>query len=790
MKYHETNVVPDLAAAASHPGHASGGGGQSHQGPSVVAGGRQPGFRTWHPTAERSAPEAAASGPHEHQPPRERRPVERQKPKSNLEIIGKVLGAVRRHYRLVAVLSILLSVLALGGVLMLPPQFTATTLLAVDATSEARPTEPAVTGYSLNVDGEVEIMQSLKVAQQVVKRLNLIEDPRFADTASHPSSPPGETSGFFKSLLPGSDNSAANEGEENPQSGSASTGENIEDHDPAVVRAAVALQKLTNVRRRGLTSVIALDITIDDPKDAARLANAYADTYISEQINAKLDAARHTEAALSRRVAELGEELRRSESQIKAFALMQGSQSSDEAARSGIDRLQASVAAASREAASQAAKLREADGLLAAGNLAALGKLLNVSQIEFLDEERRSIEQQLKAPSQGEDDPEELRQRLEAIGQQMLSLGSKAVETLRQQSEQSNGQVAALRQELKELVQRSDSSTENSVQLFRLQQEAATTRQLYQEYLGRLKGAAQLRRTVTPSVYVVAEAGIPPNKSFPPRSMLLVLGCLAGVAVAVGAAYARDNYPQNIKFVDELEAVSRAPNVGVVPDSNRSKTKGMQPQNLIHAQPLSEYSEAIRRVRVALHLTFNRGAGFKSLLVTSAQRQEGRTTIALSLARDAVRAGLKVVILDCDLRHPNLHTKIGISNDEGVSDMLLSPVPGLHMSAIQVDTQSSCFVIPSGGLGDASPDQPLQSPHLGRVIKELEERFDLVIIDAAALETAADALQIAQYVDGILLIARSTRAQPAKVRDAVLDLQRTRCSNLATALNCAVPPNL
>ena len=747
-------------------------------------------FKTWQPTVERSSPETGGSGPHERLSQRERRLAEAQKPKTNMEIVGKVLGAVRRHYRLVAVLSVVLSVLALVGVLMLPPQFTATTLLAVDATSEARPTEPVVTGYALNVDGEVEIMQSLKVAQQVVKRLNLTADPRFVDAKTDASSSTSGQSSLFKSLLPSSGDPAAKDASENAQSAPASTGNNTEEDDPAVVRAAVALQKLTNVRRRGLTSIIALDITIDDPKDAARLANGYADTYISEQINAKLSAAAHTEAALSRRVAELGEELRRAETRIKAFALAQGSQSNDEAARSGIDRLQANIASAARDAASKAAKLREADSLLASGNYTALGKLLNVSEIEFLDEERRSIEQQLQNANEAEDDPAELRQRLETIGSELPSLSSKAVETLRQQTEESNGQVSALRQELKELVQKSDSSTDSSVQLFRLQQEAATTRQLYQEYLGRLKTAAQQRRTVTPSVHVVAEAGIPPNRSFPPRSMLLVLGCLAGVAVAVGVAYARDNYPQNIKFVDELEAASRAPNVGAIPDSRRSKTKGLQPQNLIYARPLSEYSEAIRRLRVSMQLTFNRGSGFKSLLVTSAQRQEGRTTIALSLARDAARAGLKVAILDCDLRHPNLHTMIGIGNDEGMSDMLVSPVAGLRMSAIQVDTQSPCFVIPSGGLADSSPDQPLQSPHLGRIIKELEERFDLVVIDAAALETSADALLIAQHVDGVLLIARSTRAQPARVRDAALDLQRTRSGNLATALNCAVAPNL
>ncbi|WP_262031362.1 GumC family protein [Microvirga sp. Mcv34] len=728
-------------------------------------------------------------GVQKRQPREINRIPEGQRPKGNLEIMGKVLGAVRRQFRLVALLSVLLCVLAVGLVMILPPQFTATTLLAVDST-EGRPAEPAVTGYSLNVDGEVEVMQSMKVAQQVVKRLNLTADPRFVDKASSSSPAPSGVSDYLTSLLPTGGSSAAQAGE-SLATASLSPEETVaEGEDPAVVRAAVALQKIMNVRRRGLTNVLALDITIDDPKDAARLANGYADTYITEQISSKLAAAGHTEAALSRRVAELGEELRRSETQIKAFALVQGAQSNDDAARSAIDRLQADVAAASREAGSYASKLREADTLLAAGNFAVLGKLLNNPEISLLDEQRGSLEQRVQRPAEGETDLAGSQQRLDLAKSQLRSLGAKAVETLRKQVDASSNQVSALRQELKQIVQKPDSSTDNSVQLFRLQQEAATTRQLYQDYLGRLKAAAQQRSTVTPSVYVVAEAGIPPNKSFPPRSLLIVVGFLAGIGIAVSVGYARDNYPQTVKFVDELEASSGIANLGVIPDSKRSKTKGLQPENLICARPQSDYSEAIRRLRVSLQLTFNRGAGFKSLLVTSTQRQEGRTTIALSLARDAARAGLKVALVDCDLRNPSLHAKTGISNDAGICEMLLSTPAGLKMSLLQRDPQSSCFVIPSGELGNASPDQPLQTPQLGQLVKDLEERFDLVIIDAASLETAADALMIAQHVDGVLLIARATQARPVRVRDGVVDLQRTRTANLATGLNFAANSDL
>lgn len=787
MKYQDNNVVSDLVGTSSSAGI----GGQSYQAPFVVGGGRQNAVKTWPPTVERPELEDAGNGAQERLSYPEHRFVNgHNKPKSNLEILRTVIGAVRRQFWLVAALTIILSALSLGLVLLLPSQFTATTLLAVDL-NEPRPGGSGGTGssgYTLNVDGEVEVMQSMKVAEQVVSRLNLTEDQRFIDKRSSLSSSGEGLSGFFKSLLPAPDGPSGNN-QETSQSSSKSREDVTAREAAAVTRAAVALLKITNVRRRGLTNVIALDITINDPKDAARLANAYADTYIDEQINTKLGAAAHTEAALSRRVAELGEELQRSESQIKAFALTQGSQSSDETARRDIDRLQSAIAAAAREAGSQATRLREAEDLFASGRYAALGKLLDVPDIALLEEQRRSLEQRVQRPSEGETDLSALRQRFEAANSQLRSVSSKSVENLRRQSEAAGNQLAALRQELKQVVQKSDFSTDNSVQLFRLQQEAATTRQLYQDYLGRLKAAAQQRSTVTPSVYVVAEAGIPPNRSFPPRSLLVVLGGIAGLAIAVGIGYARDNYPQNIKVVDELEAASLIPNLGVIPDSKRT-AKGLQPENAIYQRPLSGYSEAVRRLRISLQLTFNRGEGFKSLLVTSTQRQEGRSTLAVSLARDAARAGLKVVVVDCDLRNPSLHSKMGIGNREGISEMLLSSAAVPEISVIQPDPHSSCFAISSGSLGDTSSDQPLQSPRLGRIINELGERFDMVIIDAPSLETAADALMIAQHVDGVLLIARATRARPSKVREAVIDIQRARTGNLATALNFAMASDL
>jgi polysaccharide biosynthesis transport protein len=616
----------------------------------------------------------------------------------------------------------------------------------------------------------------MKVAEQVVRRQNLTEDPRFVVQGTPTQSSSAKWLDSLKSLLPTADGSSDTTQPDSNQ---------INDHNHNVV-AAKALQKITNVRRRGLTNVIALDITIDNAKDAARLANAYADTYIEEQVNAKLQAAGHTESALSKRVSELGEALRRSETQIKAFALAQASQSSDETTRRDVDRLQANIAVAAREASNLATRLREANSYLASGNYAALGKAIAVPEVLLLDEQRRSLEQRLQRPTGEDTDLASLRMRLEVVNSQLQSVSNQNVEALRHQSEMSGDQLASLRNELEQTVQKSDLSTDISVKLFRLQQEATATRQLYQDYLGRLKAMVQQRNILNPDVYVVAEASAPPYRSFPPRLLLVVLGSFAGFVIAVGLGYVRDNYPRNIKFSEELEAASLVPNIGAIPNVSSTRGgRGRHPEREIYQNPLSAYSEAIRRLGIFLRLHSDKGSGLRSLLVTSTERRDGRSTIALSLARDASRSGLRVVLLDCDLRHPGLHSILGISNDAGINQLLLSSDSPSLASVVQSDPHSTCSVITSGGAEGTAAYQALHSIKLDDVIRELETKFDLVIVDSPPLNDAADALMMAKHTDAVLLLARSLKTRPGDVWSAVQELSRAGSENITTALNFA-----
>jgi len=213
----------------------------------------------------------------------------------------------------------------------------------------------------------------------------------------------------------------------------------------------------------------------------------------------------------------------------------------------------------------------------------------------------------------------------------------------------------------------------------------------------------------------------------------------------------------------------------------------MSPEDMIFDQPMSDYSEAIRRLRISLDLVVNKGGGFKSLLVTSAHTAEGKSTIALSLARAAAETGLKVVLLDCNLRDPSLHTRLGLENHDGLVQLLSSQNVAPEPYLIASDPRSTCSVITSGELGNIAPDRALQSVRFARLMRELETKFDLIIMDSTSVGSAADPLIVAQHVDAVLFVARAGRASPHAVQSAAEEISRAKGRNVVTALNFAMP---
>jgi capsular exopolysaccharide synthesis family protein len=254
-----------------------------------------------------------------------------------------------------------------------------------------------------------------------------------------------------------------------------------------------------------------------------------------------------------------------------------------------------------------------------------------------------------------------------------------------------------------------------------------------------------------------------------------VLGLLIGaVAVAV-----REATRKTVSEEDDLRRLGLGA-VGVISLGGRSGRNGHQDEAL---------AEAFRRLRsllpdvAGLHGDAKRGS---SLLLTGAQPKEGTTAVACGLAIAMAETGASVVLVDANLRSPGVGRYLAMDTSHGLADVLAgtSQVPDV----LQDSLDGRLTVLPSGQQ-PSDPGEILASPRLGATLRNLTERFDVVIVDAPPLHGVADAAVLSKVTDGALLVVRANRTRTVDVQRS-MDLLERVGAKLAGAVLNALPKKL
>jgi capsular exopolysaccharide synthesis family protein len=204
-----------------------------------------------------------------------------------------------------------------------------------------------------------------------------------------------------------------------------------------------------------------------------------------------------------------------------------------------------------------------------------------------------------------------------------------------------------------------------------------------------------------------------------------------------------------------------------------------RPELMVHYAPRSAIAEAARAMRTNI-LFMSPDVPYRRLLVTSAVPSEGKTTVACSIAIAMAQAGQRVALVDCDLRRPRLHRIFDKGNEEGLTTVLLDPetldhalttvdVPGLHL-------------LTSGPI-PPNPAELLHSETFGRVLQELEKRFDRVIFDSPPLIPVTDAAVLSTRVDGAVLVVKPFMTRKEVARHAARSLRDVGGRILGAVLN-------
>lgn len=197
--------------------------------------------------------------------------------------------------------------------------------------------------------------------------------------------------------------------------------------------------------------------------------------------------------------------------------------------------------------------------------------------------------------------------------------------------------------------------------------------------------------------------------------------------------------------------------------------------------PSSHISESFRSLRTYIRqLAVMQGTGGKVLLFTSAEGGEGKTTMLSNLAVSFVQDGKKVAVVDCNLRHPGLHTVFGIEGSEGLAAYLSGQEESDQISVL--GTLANLSVIPAGR-SHVSPPDLLGNAKMTILLDELRASYDLVLLDSPPAIDYSDARILAPLVDGVILVARHGKSKRESLRKVKVLLEQTGSKILGIAMN-------
>jgi succinoglycan biosynthesis transport protein ExoP len=379
-------------------------------------------------------------------------------------------------------------------------------------------------------------------------------------------------------------------------------------------------------------------------------------------------------------------------------------------------------------------------------------------------------------------DPERARALADAIVQQLiLTTPNEIAEDqerqafVRTQLKQLEADIQATEQEI--VAENTKLAAANSARAIQQYQTniAAMQEKLtaYQATYGSLLGSVEGR-----SNYIsVFEPASTPTRPISPNVMQTVLMAAAiGLALAVGGALLIEFLDDTVKTPEDVKRAADLPTLG-----STARLENGAASNLIAVhEPLSLVTEAYRTLRTNIRVS-SVDKPLRTLVVTSSQPSEGKTTLTANLGVVMAQAGNRVVLVDTDLRRSALHKRFEVPNREGLTNALLEEEPVVDDWLRDTEVEN-LRVLPSGPL-PPNPSELLGSQKMRRLIERLKDEADIVLFDTPPILLVTDAAVLAMEADGVLLVAESGRTRRAAVQQSAQRLRQLGANIVGVVLN-------
>jgi capsular exopolysaccharide synthesis family protein len=580
-----------------------------------------------------------------------------------------------------------------------------------------------------------------------------------------------------------------------------STNEAVTGVKPQIVDKYLGMLKIGPIRGTGLVQV-GFDTPV--PALSAQLANGHAGAYIRYGLSLRSRTNEEALVFLETKLVELKRRIENSEAALNSYRRDNGIISLNEKENIVVDRLSdlnRRLTEAEAERISLEAKVRT----IRSGKYDSLASLASDPVVQNVKNEIARLEseqiQLAKEFKPGYPPLDKVTAQLENSRHRLIAELQNEVQKIQSAYQAARTKEAELRAKMQEQKTATLNLKDSAVEYAILAREVDTNKQLYDSVLQRIKEVGIAAEVQTSNIYVMENAERPRVASYPNKRRSLLLALLMGLAGGVGLAFVLEHLDNTFKNPEELEAYVRLPHLGVVPDFETIRNNGEGPVSRMlgpakrlnrklpgrvsHREivsihhPLSVVAEAYRTLRSALLLT-KAGEPPRTMLLTSAGQGEGKTTTLVNTAIVFAQMGVRVLVIDGDLRRPRCHKILGIENTIGLTECLAGQIaPERIVQPTKVD---KLFAITSGAL-PPNPAELLGSNKMLETINGLRDQFEFIFIDSSPLLAVSDAILMATMVDGVLLVVDGQKTPKQDVRNARLRLNNARTKLLGVLLN-------
>jgi succinoglycan biosynthesis transport protein ExoP len=393
----------------------------------------------------------------------------------------------------------------------------------------------------------------------------------------------------------------------------------------------------------------------------------------------------------------------------------------------------------------------------------------------------------------------QLNGQLKEIEAQILGETKKVAGKIRGQYMAALQRENMLHDALEKQKQEANKLNESAIQYSILKRDLESYRQLYEGLMQKMKEAGVSAGLKSNNFRIVDVARVPTSPVEPNIPRNLAFALILGLTSGVGMAFLLEGLDSTVRTTEQAQMISGFAPLGMIPLGSRTARDGTNSKRLVIAsskevvelvtqvRPQSQMAESYRALRTSLLLS-NLGAPPKVIMITSALPQEGKTTTSINCAVVLAQKGIRVLLIDADLRRPSIHKTLGMGPRSGLSNVLTGSAT-LQQAITRSSLLPNLSVLPAG-TPPPNPAELLASTNMGDVLEELRGQYDHIVLDTPPALSVTDAVVLSQRADAVVLVIRSgqtTKQALRRSRDILMQVNAKVSGVLLNAVDLSSP---